>query len=660
MQYVNSNLLNGWDITLLNSAPIAVLVADSAGRIRYTNSKLDEIFGYDPHQLCNELLDALIPPRLQATHSHHLHHYLDHPHSREMAGTLAIVGQHKAGHEFPIEVGLSYFHCGDELFVLATVADLSVPKRAEQALRQSEERYRRLVDLSPYAILIVRQNRIIFANPACVRLFGATQPGELIGQCLFARFHPDVHPLMQERARHALQTLAPLPPVEEQIIRLDGAIIDVEVVAVAYQDEEGMALQVILTDITERKYAAQTLEQRVEERTRELERRGQVSAELSHILALLNSNQPVTTILNHIVMQALHQLNASTCAIFFLEENQSRLEVPVSAGYLADEFMQSSLPLNEKSASGFVTLSKQMLAISDLTRPPEAGEPELDGRRQWLQQRGYRALLALPLFIKAEINGSLVLYYRHPHAFTAQEIELAGAFTHQAALAIENQRLQAQIEQEAVAIERRRIARDLHDAVTQTLFSVTLIAEVLPTLWQEDQAAGQQRLAELRNLTRGALAEMRTLLLELLPARLIEIELADLLRQLAEASRTRIPVAVVVENTAAVAIEVPGNVKVAIYRIAQEALNNIAKHAQARHARLRLVQTNESVMLVVQDDGRGFQVEDVKAQSLGLNIMRERAEAIHAFLNIDSQLNHGTVVTLKWMTPKELPEGRGE
>ena len=187
---------------------------------------------------------------------------------------------------------------------------------------------------------------------------------------------------------------------------------------------------------------------------------------------------------------------------------------------------------------------------------------------------------ALPLFIKAEINGSLVLYYQSPHSFTDQEIELAHAFTHQAALAIENHRLRTQIQQEAVATERGRIARDLHDAVTQTLFSASLIAEVLPIMWQENQEAGHQRLAELRDLTRGALAEMRTLLLELLPARLIEIDLADLLHQLAEASRTRIPVAVQVEGDA----KIPDQVKVAFYRITQEALNNIAKHAQAHHA----------------------------------------------------------------------------
>ena len=92
-------------------------------------------------------------------------------------------------------------------------------------------------------------------------------------------------------------------------------------------------------------------------------------------------------------MQALHHLHASTCAIFFLENNQSRLVVPISHGYLSHELMQSSFPLNEETPSGFVTLSQQMLVISDLGRPAQLGEPELLSRRGWLQKNGYRALL---------------------------------------------------------------------------------------------------------------------------------------------------------------------------------------------------------------------------------------------------------------------------
>src|SRR4029079_12768400 len=144
-------------------------------------------------------------------------------------------------------------------------------------------------------------------------------------------------------------------------------------------------------------------------------------------------------------------------------------------------------------------------------------EPQQSARLASLFSR-YGALLVVPLLVKDEIYGAIALYYQKPHEFTREETELAVAFGDQAALAIENARLRTQAERMAAAAERNRLARDLHDAVTQTLFSTSLIADVLPRLWERDQNTARRRLEELRLLTRGALAEMRALLLELRPA----------------------------------------------------------------------------------------------------------------------------------------------
>jgi two-component system nitrate/nitrite sensor histidine kinase NarX len=153
-------------------------------------------------------------------------------------------------------------------------------------------------------------------------------------------------------------------------------------------------------------------------------------------------------------------------------------------------------------------------------------------------------------------------------------------------------------------------------------------------------------LEELRELTRGALAEMRTLLLELRPAKLVEVDLADLLRQLAEAAagRARLPVTVQVEGET----EVPADVKVAFYRVAQEALNNVAKHAQARRATIHLQRTPNLVTLAIHDDGCGFVFERIAPEHLGLGIMRERAEAIGASLSVQSDPDQGTTVEVRW------------
>ena len=205
----------------------------------------------------------------------------------------------------------------------------------------------------------------------------------------------------------------------------------------------------------------------------------------------------------------------------------------------------------------------------------------------------------------------------------------------------------------AVAAERSRLARDLHDAVTQLLFSASLIAEALPAIWENDQDEGRELLAEMRRLSRGALAEMRTLLLELRPAALTETGLVDLLRQLAEAAAGRSDLSVTVE--ADPEPELPRDVHIALYRIAQEALNNVIKHARAAHATVTLrvegaegEGAGQAVQLSVVDDGCGFQPHHVLPDHMGLGIIRERAERVGATLNVESQPNCGTVVKVSW------------
>jgi signal transduction histidine kinase len=212
----------------------------------------------------------------------------------------------------------------------------------------------------------------------------------------------------------------------------------------------------------------------------------------------------------------------------------------------------------------------------------------------------------------------------------------------------------------AVAAERSRLARELHDAVTQTLFSASLIAEALPALWERNHERGRERLAMLRQMSCGALAEMRTLLLELRPAALVETNLEDLLRQLGEAvtGREGVPVTVEVEGRC----ELPADLHVALYRIAQEALNNVVKHAKASQVAVSLrctpclpsrslregEGTGVNVELVIRDDGRGFDPDDVPPECMGVGIMRERAEAANARLGIVSQTGQGTQVTVVW------------
>ena len=197
----------------------------------------------------------------------------------------------------------------------------------------------------------------------------------------------------------------------------------------------------------------------------------------------------------------------------------------------------------------------------------------------------------------------------------------------------------------AVADERNRIAGELHDSVTQTLFSTASIADALPEVWRRHPEEAMRGLEDLRQLTKGALAEMRTLLLELHPATLREKDLGALLQQLADSTtgRTRIPI----ELTVAGHMPFPEDVKIAFYRVTQEALNNVSRHAQATEVRLSLVCNDPRAALTIWDNGRGFDV-DANTAGMGMEIMRERIAAIGAELEVHSESQTGTTIKVHW------------
>jgi two-component system nitrate/nitrite sensor histidine kinase NarX len=163
---------------------------------------------------------------------------------------------------------------------------------------------------------------------------------------------------------------------------------------------------------------------------------------------------------------------------------------------------------------------------------------------------------------------------------------------------------------------------------------------------ERDPEEGRRALEELRLWTRGALAEMRTLLLELRPAALIEKSLADLVRQLGEVAATRARVAV--SFGADCDSELPDDVKLAFYRIAQEALNNMVKHSRADKVTIHLIIAPREGQLTIADNGRGFEGAAMSNGQLGMGIMRERAESVGARLSIRSIPAGGTTVRVSW------------
>ncbi|MCW3834674.1 histidine kinase [Sphingomonas canadensis] len=199
--------------------------------------------------------------------------------------------------------------------------------------------------------------------------------------------------------------------------------------------------------------------------------------------------------------------------------------------------------------------------------------------------------------------------------------------------------------------ERNRLSGDLHDSVSQTLFSAAMVADSLPEQWQRSPQDAERALERLSQLNRHALAEMRLLLTELRTGTAEQRPLGELIVALARAFEANQGVATQVEIVGDA--KLPGEVQAMFHRIAQESLNNIAKHAGARNVRVTFEGLPGQALLVIGDDGRGFDPAAVVGDHLGLQIMRERAQRIGASLEIDAAPGRGTIITLIWMASDE-------
>jgi ligand-binding sensor domain-containing protein/signal transduction histidine kinase len=386
------------------------------------------------------------------------------------------------------------------------------------------------------------------------------------------------------------------------------------------------------------------LENQVKERTDEINQRRKELEALYQADENLYRHLDLEQVLQALIDTALHLLNADKGSVLCWDDKKENLVIRAARNFQPQTIANTRIP-HGKGIAGKVAQSGVTAIVEDTAQDASV-------THSIVQPENIRAFIQVPIKVENEVFGVFSADYTSPRSFKEDEIRLLLALAQRAGIAIQNARLYEQSHQLAVLEERSRLARELHDAVTQTLFSASLIAEVLPQLWQRNRDEALRRLEELRQLNRGALAEMRTLLLELRPAALEKAELHDLLRQLAEALRSRAGLAVAVEADEACSL--PVEVKVAFYRIAQEALNNVVKHAQANQVNVRLRCEAGTVGLEIADDGQGFDPTEVSVEHHGLRIMRERAEAIGAQVQVNSrgvQLNsptHGTQVLVTW------------
>lgn len=388
------------------------------------------------------------------------------------------------------------------------------------------------------------------------------------------------------------------------------------------------------------------------ERLFESERRRRVAEGLQDILKALNSNMPLNELL-HIIVDQVELMMGADLTIRYKIEGSNQIatvscsDFPIDLADRLSEYKTFNLAntLNKKLINGEYVIHSDYPAIWKEVLENESNDEEpLVIEITRLFAKYYHSGLVFPVLVLGEYFGSLRFCYKTEKIFDDETLQLAALIAEQTALAIENANLRADLQTTAVSAERNRLARELHDSVTQTLFSASLIAEVLPRIWEVNPHEGARRLNEIRQLSRGALAEMRTLLMELRPNAIFEAEPSELLRHLVDAFSGRTGVQVTFEKEIDPTVVMSGDQKLVIYRITQEALNNISKHASAQQVLLHFRVNYEKIVLIIQDDGQGFDLSNTPTDHFGLSFMKERAEVIGASCSITSQVGEGTLI----------------
>jgi two-component system nitrate/nitrite sensor histidine kinase NarX len=531
-----------------------------------------------------------------------------------------------------------------------------VNKDPNQPLSEEKEwQYRSIFDAANDGLIIndLETGLVVEANPAACIMHGYTRE-EFIGLQLTGFIHTNSQHAFSEYIR-AFQSDGAF---DARIlhVRRDGSTFYAEWRGTAFTYRGRSCLLGIVRDVSKRIQAEQNLRQRAETRTHEQD----TLLAISHTLASTLEFQP------GLILDQLREIIEYTHGGLFALEDSTLVTLAMrgSPGSSTHEEhggrrrrgesqLEQSSPfrIHLQGPEILATLfnGHQPIRIADVwsedTQAQFLRSLLDDGAAVLLE--GMQSWMWVPLAVKNRIVGGLGVAHEKPNYFTPHHADLALSVANQAAITMANAVLYGQAQELAVLEERQRLARNLHDAVNQSLFSAGLIAEVLPRLWDKDLDLARQSLEDLRKLTRGAQAEMRALLAELRHSTLIDAELGDLLRLLGNAftGRTNIPSRVSVVGQGIL----PAEVQVAIYRICQEALNNVVKHAGASNVEIDLKHDATAIELSMRDNGRGFVTSKLAPSGhYGLSMMHERAEAVGAHLSITSQPGHGTQLTIRW------------
>jgi PAS domain S-box-containing protein len=538
----------------------------------------------------------------------------------------------------------------DGIAILLT--DLTERRLAEQRLRESEQRFRTITELSPDGVLVYQNRRLVYANPAAAQICGLADPAQLI-ECEPADVVAPEH--LESVYAWIDQVLAGqhLVGAEVDFVHPGGARVTIDCSAARILWGGAPAIEILWHDVTARRAsevqvrAALAAEQAARLAAEVASARTlRLQALTADLVGALSPDAVITVITQH----ALAATGAIGAVMLSLNPDNDQLSTVSWAGFEPHERAVIEQLLNRVPPALIATVAAGEAVWLHTRAEAEARFP---GLSQPMAQAGYEAHVTMPLISDGHVLGALSLCYRTPQEFPAEERTFLLALAQQCAQALDRARFHAEVLQSRerlrhlserlIAVqeeERRHLARELHDEIGQTLSALSLMLNSGSA--QAPEPLAVQLVAAQRQVA-GLIAQIRQRSLDLRPAMLDDMGLRAVLGWYLNRYQEQTGIRLEVEIQGLGKRFAPP-VELAAYRIIQEALTNVVRHAGVDHATVLAWVGDDQLMIEVSDAGRGFDVEATHRthMSNGLSGMTERVALLGGEFQIESEPGEGT------------------
>jgi PAS domain S-box-containing protein len=615
--------------SIIDNSPDGILLTAPDGRIFSANTAARQIFGLTEEEICQAGRSGVV----DITDPRTIVFMEERKRTGKARGELTLI--RKSGEKFSAEVTSAVFtDRNGNIRTSMIIRDITEQKQAEVALRASQEQYRSIFQATRDGLFINDlEGHLVDFNPEACRMMGYTEEEfRLLEPEQF--IHSDSCHLIVEYLREVKEGRQFRGPATG--LRKDGSSFPVEVFVTQITYLHQPHALAVVRDITDQAQAYQLLEQRVRERTRELSALLEVSRNVASTLKL----RPLLVL---ILNQLRTVVDYSGAAIITLEDDEFAI-LDYVGPMQRDQALQMRLPLKFPTVFREVATQLAPIIIPDLWAEPPIDQEIRKNLKQTLGDffQYTHSWIGVPLVVRDCLIGVLSIDHAVPGFYTPQNARLVWAFADQAAIAIGNARSYEQAQELAALEERQKLARELHDSVSQVLYGIALGARTARTLLDREPRRAVEPIEYCLSLAEAGLAEMRSLIFELRPESLEKEGLVAALIKQTDSLRARLGIQVITQfcDEPAVSLET----KQVFYRIAQEALQNIFKHSQASQVDLTLEMTGKTLCMSIHDNGRGFDVQREFAGHMGLLSMKERIQKIGGTLTLQSVPQQGTEI----------------